>query len=290
MDDDSGPIASEFYTLSFLEKRYPESSALADMDLLVPSSPSIAMSSRDQKNRHEELIRKRRVETIVPQKTIPDTVVRMMRVSERTPYVRGHIIPMPGSPIARRPPGSQAIVIRNTEMGSTGRNRGTFRPRTASEQRARTAGTLRRTVSREEALTNYSRRTLEKILNGTGQAIPMHCAKSSWKFLTPLDRVFCTRPSNIASSLAYAPVPDCAECILQDGPYGTIAGAAKLRINDKTSKADKLYLIDQRPKTPLLKDIRQPMEGQSAPYHMDYEPHGSPDRKTRPVWRQFLVK
>jgi hypothetical protein len=118
----------------------------------------------------------------------------------------------------------------------------------------------------------------------------MHCSKSSYKFPRPLDRVVCSCPSGIASSLAYAPVPDCAECILQDGAYGTIAGAAKLRINDKTTKEDKLYLIDQRPTTPFMKDVRKPMENMKAVYNVDYAPHGSPERKGRPVWRKQLVK
>jgi len=66
------------------------------------------------------------------------------------------------------------------------------------------------------------------------------------RFQRPLDRIFCSRPTSIGSSLSYAPVPDCAECILSEGPYSTLAGAAKLKINEKTTKADKLFLISQR--------------------------------------------
>ena len=50
-------VAPEFYTLSFLERRYPDSSMLSAMDSHVASSPSIDMSSRDQKNRHEDIVR-----------------------------------------------------------------------------------------------------------------------------------------------------------------------------------------------------------------------------------------
>ena len=56
-ENSPGPIASEFYTLSFLERRYPDSSVLSAMDSTVPSSPSIDMSSRYQKNRHEDIVR-----------------------------------------------------------------------------------------------------------------------------------------------------------------------------------------------------------------------------------------
>jgi len=190
--------------------------------------------------------RRRRVETLQPKKTIPETVVQMMRASERRPYSRGHVVPLPGSPLARRPAGSQPVVLRNNEMANTGRNSGTFRPQTATEQMKASLGILKRTVSREAAGQLYTRRTQEKILNSSGQAISMHCAKSSWRFQRPLDRIFCSRPTSIGSSLLYAPVPDCAECILSEGPYSTLAGAAKLKINEKTTKADKLFLISQR--------------------------------------------
>ena len=284
-----GQVASEFYTLSFLEKKFPESSSLAAMDSVVDTAPSIAMSSRDQKNRHDEIVRKRSVETKKPKKTIPEQVIRSMRVSERRPYSRGHVIPLPGSPIARHPPGSQPVVLRNNEMGSKGRNAGTFRPRTAAEQRDRSRGTLKRTVSREGMTLMYTRDTNRKVLNSSGSAIAESCSKSSWKFNRPLDRVFCTRPSSIASSLAYAPVPDCAEAILSEGPYGTVAGAAKLTINDKTTMADKLYLVDQRPKSTPMSEIIKPMECIKPPYNVDYEPRGSPHRKTRPVFRKNML-
>lgn len=50
-------VAPEFYTLSFLERRYPDSSVLSAMESGIPSCPSIDMSSRDQKNRHEDIVR-----------------------------------------------------------------------------------------------------------------------------------------------------------------------------------------------------------------------------------------
>ena len=248
----------------------------------------------------------------------------MMRVSERRPFSRGHVVPLPGSPLgmcrkkcacvcvhvcvcvcererhtltllsspfpaARRPPGSQPVVLRNHEMSNTGRNKGTFRPQTATERRKADQGVLKRTMSREASGNLYTRQTQEKILNSSGQAISMHCAKSSWRFQRPLDRIFCSRPSAIASSLAYAPVPDCAECILAEGPYATLAGAAKLKINEKTSKADKLFLISQRPKTPAMSAVRKPTPNQAPPFHVDYESTGSPTRQLRPVWRKQLV-
>ena len=300
----STSVASEFYTMSFMEKKYPNSSSLAAMDSSVQSSPSIQMHSREQKNRHYEIIRKRSVETKKPRKTIPDVVIKCMRASERRPYSRGHMIPTPGSPITRHPVGAQPTVLRNNETANCGRNAFTFRPRTAAERRDRNNGNLKRTISRDEMAVLYTRDTNTKVLNSNGAAIAESCAKSSWKFKAPLDRVsksswkfkapldrvFCTRPSSIASSLAYAPVPDCAECILSDGSYGTVAGAGKLRINDKTSMKDKLFLVDQRPKTPAMSDIRKPMPNQKAPFGVDYEPKGSPLRRPRTVFRQQIVK
>jgi len=50
-------VAAEFYTLSFLERRYPDSSVLSVLDSQAASSPSIDMSSRDRKNRHEDIVR-----------------------------------------------------------------------------------------------------------------------------------------------------------------------------------------------------------------------------------------
>lgn len=236
-------ISPEFYTLSFLEKRYPDSSSLAALENSVASSPSIDMSSRDHKNRHDDIVRRRKIETLKPQKTIPEQVVHMMRVSERKLYSRGHVVPVPGSPLTRHPPNSQPVVLRNNEMGSTGRNSGTFRPPTASEQRKASAGMLKRTISREDVSKLYIKPTLDKILNSSGQAIPMHCSKSSWRFQRPLDRICYTRPSAVSSSLLFSTVPDCAECILTDGPYATLAGAAKQKILDKTTKEDKVRAI-----------------------------------------------
>ena len=285
----SDTVASEFYTLSFMEKKYADSSSLAAYDSTVQSSPSVAMSSRDQKNRHLEIVRKRSVETKKPARTIPEQVIRSMRVSERMSYCRGHILHMPGSPIARHPPGCQPVVLRNHETGNKGRNAGTFRPHTAAEQRDRAQGTLKRTMSREATAQLYSRDTNPKVLNSNGNAIAASCSKSSWHFKAPLDRVFCSRPSSIASALAYAPVPDCAEAILSEGPYGTVAGAAKLTINDKTTMRDKLYLVDQRPKTTPMAQVRQPKPHMKAPYRMDYEPRGSPERRPRDVFRHPVI-
>ena len=242
----------------------------------------------------------------------------MMRVSKRKLFNRGHIVPLPGSPLgmcesvyvyvcvctsesrahcsllifpfflpARRPAGSQPVVLRNDEMANTGRNSGTFRPQTAAERLQAEHGALKRTMSREASGNLYTRQTQEKILNSSGQAISMHCARSGWRFQRPLDRIFCTRPTGIGSSLAYAPVPDCAECILAEGPYSTLAGAAKLKINEKTSEADKLFLISQRPKTVAMSQVRQPAPNQAPPFFVDYR-RSSP-RQVRPVWRKQLV-
>ena len=121
-------VLPEFYSLSFLDRKYTETST-SDK-----SVNSIALSSRASKIKHDEIVRKKRVETKKPKLAIPDKVLQNMRVSERKLFNRGHCVPMPGSPLSLRPPGSSPIVLRNTEMGSVGRNAGTFRPRTAGDE------------------------------------------------------------------------------------------------------------------------------------------------------------
>ena len=159
-------------------------------------------------------------------------------------------MPLPGSPISKRPRGSQPVVLKNTEMGSSGRNLGTFRPRTAEDEYAARTGTISRAqAERKSAMEGKCvRRTQRMVLNCGGQPIAEDCSRSSWTFKKPLDRIIYERPSTVGSSLAYAPVPDCAEAILIDGSYGTLAGAAKQRINEKTTKTDKLFLIPKRPR------------------------------------------
>lgn len=282
-------VLPEHYTLGFMEREFHESSMLPSMESSIASSPSIALSNRSAKHKHDEVQRKRRIETKRPLKTIPDIVLKNMRVCSRRPFSRGHVVPLPGSPIAKHPRGSQPIVLRNNEMGSTGRNAGTARPRTAAEQYARRKNTFLKTTTREEKRQTFVRKTLKMILDSSGQAVPMDCTKSSWTFKPPLDRLTYPIPSCRASSLAYAPVPDCAECILIDGSYGTLAGQAKTLINEKTSKEDRLYLIDQRPKTPSMADVRKPMPNQDPPFYVNYEKPSSPERQPRPVWRKSAL-
>ena len=83
-------------------------------------------------------------------------------------------------------------------------------------------------------------------------------------------------------------MPDCAECILIDGSYGTLAGAAKSRINEKTTKQDKLFLISQRPKTPSMARLREPLSPDltgGAPFKLREAPTG----RDRPVWRKSAL-
>ena len=235
--EDYNNVLPEFYNLSFLENKF---SVRTQSEKSVSS---IALSSRNAKIKHEDIVRKRRSATKNEKLTIPEKVLQSMRVSSRKLYSRGHCVPLPGSPISKRPRGSQPVVLRNTEMGSTGRNLSTFRPRTAEDEYAARTGTISRAqAERKSALEGkYIRRTQRMILNCGGQPIAEDCSRSSWTFKKPLDRIIYERPSTVGSSLAYAPVPDCAEAILIDGSYGTLAGAAKQRINEKTTKTDKLF-------------------------------------------------
>ena len=90
------------------------------------------------------------------------------------------------------------------------------------------------------------------------------------------------RPSTFASSLLNAPLPDCAECLLEDTPYATLACAARNRILEKTTNADRLFLVASRSsKGPYP----APHPGE-APYCIDYAAPGSPDRRKRPVFRK----
>jgi len=91
------------------------------------------------------------------------------------------------------------------------------------------------------------------------------------------------RPSTFASSLLYAPLPDCAECLLEDTPYATLAGLARQRILEKTTNADRLYLVASRGGR---RPYPSPHPTEIPPYSIDYEAPGSPGRKTRPVWKK----
>lgn len=279
--DEHGDVLPEFYELSFLNS----SATSADK-----SVASIALSSRSAKIKHEEIVRKKKVAPKREILTIPDRVLDNMRVSERKLYSRGHCVPLPGSPISKRPMGSSPIVLRNDEMGSIGRNIGTFRPRTAGDEYASKTGRLTTAqLTRKKTADKYVRRTERMVLNCGGQPIAEDCSRSSWTFKKPLDRIMYERPSTVGSSLAYAPVPDCAECILDDGSYGTLAGAAKQRINEKTTKKDKLFLISQRPKTPSMGLLREPLPEDlvgGAPFKLAEAPKG----REKPCWRKSCLR
>ena len=282
---DHNNVLPEFYSLSFLDNKF------STRTQSEKSVASIALSSRSAKIKHEDIVRRRRNASKKEKLSIPEKVLQSMRVSSRKLYSRGHCVPLPGSPISKRPRGSQPVVLKNTEMGSSGRNLGTFRPRTAEDEYAARTGTISRAQAAKKSGMEgkYVRRTQRMVLNCGGQPIAEDCSRSSWTFKKPLDRIIYERPSTVGSSLAYAPVPDCAECILLDGSYGTLAGAAKQRINEKTTKTDKLFLISQRPKTPSMGVLRQPLPAHmvgGAPFKLAESPTG----KDRPVWRKSMLK
>lgn len=280
-------VLPEFYTLSFMEKKFSSSSQLEAMDKTVASSPSIQLTNRSAKNRHTDVRRKRRIQPQhekMPTLDIPAQVLRNMRISERMPYSRGHLTPSPGGQELASPKGSQPVVLRNHQFSNTGRNAGPGRPRTAQEQHDRSINQLKRTVSRTEISELYTRQTQRMVLNSRGVAIAEDCSRSSWKFRKPLDRIICTRPSTAFSSLHFALVPDCAECLLEDNSYGTVAGQAKRKIMEKTTIEDKLFLVDQRPKSIPMLEVRKPLPNQKAPFHVDYAKRGSPDRRKRSVY------
>jgi hypothetical protein len=273
-------ILPEFYELSFLNSSATDNKSVA----------SIALSTRSAKIKHEEIVRKKKSASKRSVLTIPDRVLENMRVSERKLFSRGHCVPLPGSPISKRPLGSSPIVLRNEEMGSVGRNISTFRPQTAGDEYATRTGRLTTAqMTRRKTTDKYVRRTQRMVLNCGGQPIAEDCSRSSWAFKKPLDRIMYERPSTVGSSLAYAPVPDCAEAILIDGSYGTLAGAAKQRINEKTTKQDKLYLIAQRPKTPSMGFLRAPLPDNlvgGAPFKLKDAPTG----REKPCWRKSCLK
>ena len=165
--DEHGDVLPEFYELSFLNS----SATSADK-----SVASIALSSRSAKIKHEEIVRKKKVAPKREILTIPDRVLDNMRVSERKLYSRGHCVPLPGSPISKRPMGSSPIVLRNDEMGSIGRNIGTFRPRTAGDEYASKTGRLTTAqLTRKKTADKYVRRTERMVLNCGGQPIAEDC-------------------------------------------------------------------------------------------------------------------
>lgn len=279
VEEDPGEVLPEFYELSFLKSSATDNKSVA----------SIALSNRSAKIQHEEIVRKKRTAPKRSILTIPDRVLKNMRVSERKLFSRGHCIPLPGSPISKRPLGSSPIVLRNEEMGSVGRNIGTFRPRTAGDEYAARTGRVTIAQTTKKTADKYVRRTQRMVLNCGGQPIPEDCSRSSWAFKKPLDRIMYERPSTVGSSLAYAPVPDCAEAILIDGSYGTLAGAAKQRINEKTTKQDKLYLIAQRPKTPSMEILREPLPDHlvgGAPFKLKEVPTG----REKACWRKSCLR
>ena len=162
-------------------------------------------------------------------------------MARRKIYSRGHCIPSPNrGPSPLHPRGSAPVVLRDYEMGSSGRNATTSRPQTASDRFSPTKSSKK---AREDAGPLYTRPTQRLVLNSRGSAIAEDCARSSWTFRRPLDAISMPRPSTFASSLLYAPLPDCAECLLEDTPYATLACAARCRILEKTTNADRLYLV-----------------------------------------------
>ncbi len=97
--DGDGDVLPEFYTLSFLEKKFADSSHLAAMDSTVASSPSIQFNNRSAKTRHEDVQRKKRIQPShekAPKLDIPERVLINMRISERPPFSRGLMVPRPG--------------------------------------------------------------------------------------------------------------------------------------------------------------------------------------------------
>jgi len=295
-------ILPQFYLLSFLERKYNPKRQAAEKVVPGPTlrtnnapndrhgssvgmgstavgSTSIAMSSRAAKEKHDNIVRLRRVAPKMPKQTVSDKVLKDLHMARRKIYSRGHCIPSPNrGPSPLHPRGAAPVVLRDYEMGSSGRNATTSRPQTASDQfspikssrKARDAGPL------------YTRPTQRLVLNSRGSAIAEDCARSSWTFRRPLDTISMPRPSSFASSLLNAPLPDCAECLLVDNPYATLACAARCRILEKTTNADRLYLVGVcSGKKPY--PSAHPSE---APYSIDYSPPGSPDRRLRPCWKK----
>jgi len=155
-------VLPEFYLLSFLEKRYskkdtgggtvvslvrsgrggapalridnPAQPASSVGNGSMAASSSIALSSRAAKKKHDDIVRLRKVESKPPKSTLADKVFADLHRPHRKLYSRGHCVPNPTSPAPLHPPGAAPVVLRNHEMGSSGRNVGTARPQTATEQ------------------------------------------------------------------------------------------------------------------------------------------------------------
>jgi len=287
------PVLPEFYTLSFLEKQWDAKGD--DLKHKVVSSnvgglheDSVALSSRAAKQKHDTIQRLLRVETKPISPSLTEKVVANMRASKRKVFSRGHMIPSPapGKRLTMHPKGASPVVLRNDEIGSRGRNASPNRPRTASEQSVPRGSPILRTVSRLEEAGKYARRTARTVLSSRGVAIAEDCSRSSWAFKAPLNIISCTRPSSFASSLAYAPLPNCAECILSEGPYASLAGIARRKINEKLTQEDRLYLVSTRNGS-SLRPSTSPVPS-APPFSIDYSP-SSPSGKPRDVWRKTAI-
>ena len=190
-------ILPEFYSLSCLEREifaagvpYPTPRSL--------ESPSVELSSRATKNKHDNIVRLRNVETKKITETLHERVLHTMRIAHRESYRRGHLVPAPGQAAIAHPRGSSPVVLRNTETGSRGRNAspGTSRPRTALEvESTNRFSPNRKSFSRASLSDRYSRSTAKRILGSSGFAIPQDVAKSTWVFKYPLNSIEYSRPS-----------------------------------------------------------------------------------------------
>jgi hypothetical protein len=297
-------VLPEFYLLSFLERRH-SSSVEKDREKRVVSvdrggvlrlnntealsqiassvgngslggTSSVALSSRAAKQKHDTIARLRRVETKFPKMTLGDKVLLDMHAARRKLYSRGHCVPAPGRDVPKHPVGAAPVVLRDHEMGSSGRFATTSRPKSASAQ-------FSPIKLNDRSSARYVRPTQRLVLNSRGGAIAEDCARSSWRFKRPLDSISMPRPSTFASSLQNAPLPDCAECVLTEGPYATLAGAARARILEKTTNADRLYLVASRGGAMTMPPAHFTTE---APYSVDYAPPRSPERRKRDVWKK----
>ena len=303
-------VLPEFYLLSFLERKYNRVDHLGEKTVIsvLPgqSSPilkinaespislgrpgssvgngsmattSIALNSRAAKQKHDNILRLRKVESKPEMSTLADKVIKNLRTARRKLYSRGHCVPSPFGPGPQHPPGAAPIVLRAQDMGSTGRNATTSRPLTASERFSTPKHIAQKTKYRGPT---FIRPTQRVVLNSRGSAIAEDCSRSSWAFKRPLDAIIMPRPSTFASSLHDAPLPDCAECLLDDSRYATLAGLARNRILSKTTNEDRLYLVASR-------GGQKPYpEGHpsDAPYSIDFNSPGSPGRRSRPCWKK----
>lgn len=306
--DISESVLPEFYLLSFLEKKYnreeykDSAKTILGIQRNNKSSPSlrfngnedeahtsksmgnaslstsIALSSRAAKQKHDTIVRLRKVESKIPKLTLIDKVMKDLHIAHRKLYSRGHCVPAPKGELAKHPQGAAPVVLRNHETASRGRFSTSSRPTTASERYSPI-----KTSRKDDDSPLYIRPTQRQVLNSRGTAIAEDCARSSWHFKKPLDAITMPRPSTFASSLQNAPLPDCAECLLEEGPYATLAGAARLRILEKTTQQDRLYLVTSRGGA---KPYPASHPAQGPPYSIDYSQPGSPDRRKRPCWKK----